>query len=241
MVVPILGALVCLGALLVVGLLPGSCDRAGGGQARFGAHPVPPPLPAAPCDTPLRSEDLYARMQQMTVTVVAGDSLGSGVLVDPRVVATNAHVVAAASTTQPIIVNFSDDSLQAGKASWMDPDLDLALITLSQHAPAIATPADMVPFSSVRGGQPVAAMGAPLGMQWTFTQGHVSAVRTDGPGGQPAIQFDAAASPGNSGGPLTDACGRLIGLVTFGAVGGENLNFARPAELLRPHLMSDAP
>jgi hypothetical protein len=83
-------------------------------------------------------------------------------------------------------------------------------------------------------GEPVLAVGSPLGLQGTVTTGVVSSVRDDPAGGGfKVLQTDASVNPGNSGGPLVNRQAEVIGIVTFKIRGGENLNFAIPINYLR--------
>lgn len=94
-------------------------------------------------------------------------------------------------------------------------------------------------------GSDVYIIGHPLGLGWTVTRGIVSGIRKDGD--RTMIQTDAPISPGNSGGPMLDAQGHLVGIVTakFVETGAENLAFARPAlallDLLAAHDNLDGP
>lgn len=83
-------------------------------------------------------------------------------------------------------------------------------------------------------------VGNPLGLQGSVTTGVISSVRDDPSGGGfKVLQTDAAANPGNSGGPLVNRQSEVIGLITFKIVGGENLNFAIPVNYLRG--LTDSP
>ena len=81
-------------------------------------------------------------------------------------------------------------------------------------------------------GEPVLLVGSPEGLQGTVTTGVVSNIRIL-PGGLKVIQTDAAANPGNSGGPLLNARGQVTGVLGFKLQGAENLNFAVPINYVR--------
>jgi S1-C subfamily serine protease len=88
--------------------------------------------------------------------------------------------------------------------------------------------------NDVQVGEPVLVMGSPLGLQGSVTTGVISSVRDDPAGGGfKVLQTDAAANPGNSGGPLVNRQSEVIGIVTFKVGGSENLNFAIPVNYLR--------
>jgi hypothetical protein len=88
--------------------------------------------------------------------------------------------------------------------------------------------------NSVQVGEPVMTMGSPFGLQGSVTTGVVSSMRDDPfGGGFKMIQTDAAVNPGNSGGPLVNQKGEVIGMVRYKIGGTENLNFAIPVNYLR--------
>lgn len=175
-----------------------------------------------------------------------GGATGSGFVLDKEGrVMTNNHVVAEAADGGKIQVIFSDGRRAAAEVLGRSPSYDLAVIKVE------ASP-DLVPIqigdsAATQVGDPAIAVGSPLGLGGTVTEGIISAkdrpVVVGGSGGtdQPqaflnAIQTDAPINPGNSGGPLVDAGGRVIGvnsaILTMGESQGENgnigLGFAIP-------------
>jgi hypothetical protein len=113
-------------------------------------------------------------------------------------------------------------------------DYDLTLIKVSgKNLPAL--PLGNSDALSV--GDRVIAIGSPLGFQNTVSDGIVSGIRDDANAGK-WVQTTAPASPGNSGGPLLNMKGEVVGVVTFRATGGENINFAAPANLVKSLLAS---
>ena len=158
------------------------------------------------------------------------DGQGSGFLVDGSHVVTNDHVVAGAD----------DVSLQYINGDWTDTRTvgtdfysDLAVLEVT-HVPDEATPLSLSEEWPVVG-QEVLAIGNPYGLEGSMTQGIVSGVdRTiDVPGREfsfsNVVQTDAAVNPGNSGGPLVDLAGDVIGVVNAG--GGDNIGFAISAAM----------
>ena len=82
-------------------------------------------------------------------------------------------------------------------------------------------------------GENVIAIGNPLGLQFSVSQGIVSAIHREGPNGIEAyIQTDAALNPGNSGGPLINKQGRVIGINNFKVGGSESLGFALESDFI---------
>lgn len=180
--------------------------------------------------------DLYHEMRERVVLIRAGDSLGAGVLVDAAgLVVTNAHVVGTAAM---VSVETADGVAWRGTVRDRNEELDLAIVALPADSgpwPAAALDLDGEPAP----GSSAFVLGHPLGLGWTITQGIVSAVRRPGEFGPvPMIQTDAAISPGNSGGPLLDAEGHVLGIVTVKLVsrGSESLAFAIPAAVVRRYL-----
>jgi len=122
-----------------------------------------------------------------------------------------------------------------------EPDKDIAVLKVDPSAlSAPLRPLDVGSSAGLRVGQSVLAIGNPFGLDWTLTQGIVSALGRDitGAGGRPikdCVQTDAAINPGNSGGPLLDSSGNLIGVNTMiyapGGVGANvGIGFAVPVD-----------
>jgi putative serine protease PepD len=159
---------------------------------------------------------------------------------------TNNHVVADASTVQ---VTLSDGRVFDADIVGTDPATDLAVVQLSDP-PSDLSPATFGDSSEVVVGEPVMALGNPLGLANTATTGIVSAldrpVTASAEDGSDqvvtnAIQIDAAVNPGNSGGPLFNASGEVIGITSSiatlsggmqsGSSGSIGLGFAIPSNL----------
>jgi serine protease Do len=104
-----------------------------------------------------------------------------------------------------------------------DDQRDLALLRTSARA---CTPLELADLANSAVGSEVYAIGNPLGLlAGTVTRGIISAFRTSEDGIR-YIQLDASVNPGNSGGPLVDRDGRVLGVTTFKVEGHEGLNFA---------------
>ena len=187
-----------------------------------------------------------------------GGAEGSGVVYDDQGhILTNNHVVEGAETVQ---VTLSDGRLYEADIVGTDPTTDLAVVQL-QDPPKDLEPASFGDADGVVVGDPVLAVGNPLGLANTATTGIVSAldrpVSASGEDGSTqvvtnAIQIDAAINPGNSGGPLFNAQGQVIGItssiasLSSGAGGGQSgsigLGFAIPVNLaanIADQLISD--
>jgi putative serine protease PepD len=193
----------------------------------------------------------------VSVKVSAGRASGegSGVILDGQGrILTNNHVIDSATDGGEIAVVLSDGRAYPATIVGTDPSTDLAVIKLNT-VPSGLKPATLGNSSMVKVGDPVMAIGNPLGLSDTATTGIVSALnrpvtaadRNRDPfgrgGGEPvvtnAIQTDASINPGNSGGALVDAGGRVIGITSSiaslsGSLGGPSgsigLGFAIPVD-----------
>ena len=169
---------------------------------------------------------------------------GSGVVLRPGgYILTNNHVISIAAGGGPLSLLRSDGESTDATIVGRDPLTDLAVVKAADdsHLP----PIELGKSESLRVGQPVVALGSPLGLTSTVTTGIVSAlnryVRVPSDNGQSAhlvgaIQTDASINPGNSGGALVDCHARLVGINTAGATvtgagGSIGLGFAIPVDL----------
>jgi len=158
---------------------------------------------------------------------------GSGVVFTPDgYVLTNAHVVAGSDALE---VSFTDGTTSAARVVGVDHATDVAVVRAGDGrsaAPAVAPVGDS---SRLRVGQLVIAIGNPLGFSSTVSAGVVSALgRTmrsrDGRAMEGIIQSDVALNPGNSGGPLVDSRGRVVGINTAIILGAQGISFSVPID-----------
>ncbi|WP_083874611.1 S1C family serine protease [Nocardia paucivorans] len=181
---------------------------------------------------------------------------GSGVILSSDgLILTNHHVASGGGPRAEMRVSFADGSTAPATLVGADPVSDLAVIKAAGRTDL--TPIELGSSAGLQVGQPVVAIGSPLGLAGTVTTGIVSAlnrpVSTTGEGGNDptvpnpvidAIQTDAAINPGNSGGALVDEQGKLVGIntaiATLGAsgLGGQQsgsigLGFAIPVDQAR--------
>jgi len=147
---------------------------------------------------------LAERLRRITAEVAdSGASLGSGVLWPPGCVVTNAHVVRGSRAA----VRLVDGRRLEGQVIARDTDADLALLRVLGTGIPAASIGDSAPVGSL-----VAAVGHPLGVRGALSVGVVHAVGPIRPDGRSWIQADVRLARGNSGGPLADASGQVIGL-----------------------------
>lgn len=189
---------------------------------------------------------VQASVVAIEVTTTSGGAQGSGVILDTAGnIITNNHVVEGAQGD--VKVTLTDGRVFSATIVGTDTTTDLAVIKL-KNAPSDLSPAALGDSSSIVVGQAVMAVGNPLGLANTVTTGIVSAidrpVSTSTTGSSTdavvtnAIQIDAAVNPGNSGGPLFDAQGRVIGITSSIATlssssGSIGLGFAIPVNLAK--------
>ncbi|GCE30992.1 hypothetical protein KDA_64760 [Dictyobacter alpinus] len=153
---------------------------------------------------------------QINVATPKGSGIGSGVIIDPRgYIVTNNHVLQGGQVYQ--VVLYDNTKLPATLAGT-DPQDDLAVIKV--NPPRHMAVAKIGDSSRLQVGQPVLAIGNPLGITQTVTSGIVSALGrnvSEGPNSLiiDAIQTDAAINPGNSGGALANMQGDLVGIPTL--------------------------
>lgn len=160
------------------------------------------------------------------VTIRTNSGQGTGFIIDSSgYVVTNAHVLAdengfLASGIQAIT---SEQETKSAEFIGYDGNLDIALIKISGNYQEV----EFGNSNNVEVGEKVIAIGNPLGLDFSVSQGIVSAVHRTGSNDLDYyIQTDAALNPGNSGGPLIDIEGKVIGINNFKIGGGESLGFA---------------
>jgi putative serine protease PepD len=174
----------------------------------------------------LAASDIYEQLRPSVVEITAtargrfgqSEGLGSGIIIDEQgFILTNYHVVSGADSLE---VTLTDGSTLPATLVGYDSDNDLAMIRIDPPAGGL-TAASLGDSDSLQVGDAVFALGSPFGLQDTFTEGIVSALgRTysDDPATGPLrnlILTDAAVNPGNSGGPLVNCYGEVVGVNTL--------------------------
>src|SRR4051812_3621377 len=183
--------------------------------------------------------DVYRTVSPSVVQIETSDGLGSGIVFDGRGdIVTNAHVVGSEKTFR--VTTSAGATLKARLVGVFAED-DLAVIRVGGAPPA----AQFADSDALQVGALALAIGNPLGLQSSFTQGIVSALGRDESEGngvtlRNAIQTSAAINPGNSGGALVDIRGRVIGIPTLGASSGSGgtaagIGFAIPSNDVRDY------
>jgi S1-C subfamily serine protease len=186
---------------------------------------------------------IYEDAAPGVVQITATRALGSGFVIDKAGhIVTNGHVVAGAKTVQ---VSFSNNESYKAKIVGVDPSTDLAVLRVDAGSRAL-TPLTLGNSDDVHVGDQVVAIGNPFGLARTATAGIVSALQRQitAPDEYQAtidhvIQTDAAINHGNSGGPLLDADGKVIGVNAqidtgnTGEQGNVGIGFAIPSNTVR--------
>lgn len=194
--------------------------------------PTPPaaPTPEQPADAEAPSiEEIVARAVEAVVQIETGDSRGTGFFVTPDTLVTNVHVVGPRSH---VTIRRSDGRTASARVASTATGVDIAVLKVGP-ADRSAAVLRLGSGLNARVGQDVLAIGSALGtLQSTVTRGIISAVRRSGQA--LLLQTDAAVNPGNSGGPLLDRRGAVIGITTMGYVDRQGLNFAVAIDHARP-------
>ena len=225
-----------LAAVIAAAVLAGGASGAGVVVALDRGAPTAGPTivqERAPANGSASAGSTEAAASQVLPSVVqvrAGRGGGSGVVMDGEGhVLTNHHVVSGASSVRLVL---SSGRTVTAEVVGSDADDDIAVLRANAgdlRAARLGVSADL------RIGQPVIAVGSPLGLNGTVTSGVVSALDR-GATAEAMIQTDASINPGNSGGPLVDLDGRVVGIntsiATLGGRGSGNIGigFAVPID-----------
>lgn len=238
--------------LAVLGLLAGVILGAIGAREYFGLNSAA----SSPVTSTVavRAPDSVAGIAQAVVpstvyieaATTTSAASGTGLILrSDGFIVTNNHVIDGAADGGRIQVTFADGSVELAEVVGRTSDYDLAVLRVPRTGLAALPLADS---DAVEVGDPVVAVGAPLGLEGTVTSGIVSALNRAVTAGSAtttsfinAIQTDAAINPGNSGGPLVNAAGEVIGINTAiaqaagisEATGSIGLGFAIPSNQVR--------
>ncbi|MEU1479067.1 trypsin-like peptidase domain-containing protein [Streptomyces sp. NPDC005760] len=237
-------ALVCS-----VALLSGCSDSGSSGRKEMSTtQAAQAAVPAAAGDLQSAYQKVIKDVLPSVVQIQASGDLGSGVVYDDKGhIVTNAHVVGNEKTFKVTTANNENELTATLVYSY--PEQDLAVIKLDK-VPDGLRPAAFGDSAKVQVGQIVLAMGSPLGLSSSVTQGIVSAtgrtVSESGSGGGTGatipnmVQTSAAINPGNSGGALVNLDGQVIGIPTLAAVdptfgdsAAPGIGFAIPASMVK--------
>jgi S1-C subfamily serine protease len=209
---------------------PATSPEARAWDAAANSKEAPPPsqpadaAPEAPSPTPLSSsastEEMVDRVMPAVVLIETTNGRGSGFFVRHDTLITNVHVV---QNDSYVTLRKSDGSTANARVETRAPAFDIAILKVATPSPSQV----VIPIGSaksLRPGQEIVVIGSALGtLQNSVSRGIVSGLRRSG--GATLVQTDAAANPGNSGGPMLDRSGSAIGVTTLGYKNAEGLNF----------------
>jgi putative serine protease PepD len=210
------------------------------------AQPAEANLPIS--QTTSSTAALYKRFKDAVVEVHAntggssdspfegqGEATGSGFIIDKEGhIVTNQHVVANAQSVQ---VEFSDGTEVDAEIVGTDPSTDVAVLDVDRPESDL-TVVQFAPTGALEVGNPVIVLGSPFGLEGTLTTGVISAVGREiqSPNGftiENAVQTDAALNHGNSGGPVLDTQGRVVGIaaqIRSDSGGSDGVGYAVPGD-----------
>jgi len=215
---------------------------------------TPTPTPSTPVTLPHTAPTISTNFDPVTAAQVllpsvgmiivnsagGGGGVGSGFVIQSSgnvsYMVTNNHVVEGASRVQVLM---EDGSHWVAQIQGTDAIEDVAVIKIPAALPVV----QFADSTKIQVGQPVVAIGSPLGNQGSVTAGIISALhRTlsavgNGQGGSESLadvlQTDAPINPGNSGGPLADAAGHVIGMNAAGETSANSIGYAIPSAVVR--------
>ena len=235
--------LASVGTATFTGAFDNSATTAGTVEQTQPAQTVPVNATAQQPDWQSVAAAVRESVVAIEVRTAGGGGAGSGVLLDDAGhVLTNSHVVDGARGGE-VVVSLSDGRMYEAEVVGQDETTDLAVLALADP-PGDLVPATFGSSAELVVGEPIAAVGNPLGLDSTVTTGIVSAldrpVVTQSESASVvtnAVQVDAAINPGNSGGPLFNAQGEVIGITSSiatlsggSASGSIGLGFAIPVD-----------
>lgn len=177
----------------------------------------------------LTGEDIYTKLSVSTVEITAESdyvsSLGTGFYIDDKgTVVTNYHVIEDCSSSN--VTTSDGGTYNVTSVLGYNKDLDIAILATSKEN---STPVET--SNSVTTGEKVYVLGSSLGLTGTFSEGLISTAERN-IGNNTYIQISAPISHGNSGGPVANALGEVIGIACAGLDDGQNLNMALPISVL---------
>ena len=194
-------------------------------------------------DLPERTvKELVTKFGEGVVLIETPDGLGSGFIINDRgYCVTNYHVVETQTRVAVTIFHRSDNgdferrSIRDVRILALNPHFDFALLEIPKQDDLLFSPVYIADDDSHREGDAVFAIGSPLGLERSVSEGIVS-TRNRNMNGIVYIQTTAQINPGNSGGPLFNDKGQVVGVINMKLSFGEGLGFAIPVSYLKHFL-----
>ncbi len=191
---------------------------------------APPPATAQSGEDPLaaieeRQEELFEQLAPSVVFISRARGFGSGFFISRNgKILTNAHVVGDESEVDVVL---HDGRSTTGEVLERSEKLDLAIVETDLDDVSVV---DLTGMGELKVGSWVASVGHGSGGIWSFTTGSVSNIYPDGEE-RPVFQTQIPINKGASGGPVVDRKGRVVGIVTAGLEGANDINFAIPVQI----------
>ncbi len=163
------------------------------------------------------------------VAVSTDNSIGTGFVInEDGYIVTNNHIIAGSDSE--VLIKTYDRKIITAEIVGRDQLRDIALLKIDGNYEYL----ELADSDDLQVGRKVIAIGNPLGLSFTVTEGIISALNRAGPNGLTEyIQTDVSLNPGNSGGPLIDTQGEVIGINNFKIGGAENLGFALESDSIK--------
>lgn len=188
-------------------------------------------------------KELVETFGEAVVSIETPSSVGSGFIIAPEGYAvTNCHVIEGETKVAAVLyiksragTGFTRRRVENVEIVALHPSVDLALVKLPEQPDLKLSPVTLGNIEDLRAGDEVFAVGSPLGLERSVTQGILSTLNRylDG---QVYLQTDTAINPGNSGGPLFNARGEVVGVTNMKASQGDNVGFAIPVYVVKEFL-----
>lgn len=173
-------------------------------------------------------EEIITNFKDFVIQIATPYSTGTGFyLSEHHIIVTNEHVI---RDNKEVIIDGALIEKQIVEVCYIDPKFDLAFLKAPEELKNIIN--DLSDDEELKEGHYVIAIGHPYGLKYTVTKGIISNLLHE-QGGIKYIQHDAALNPGNSGGPLVNMEGKIIGINTFIIKNGNNIGFSLPVNYLR--------
>lgn len=173
----------------------------------------------------------HTELKKAVYKINTASGSGSGFyLKSQNIFVTNYHVVEG---NKKVSIEDQRQDRYIADVVYVNPEADIAFLSCHSHMPSVDVPFDRV--EEVHSRDKVFVLGYPFGMPYTITEGIVSN-ENQLLDGQHYIQTDAAVNPGNSGGPVVNANGLLVGVTTAKFTDADNVGFAIPARIVREEL-----
>lgn len=184
---------------------------------------TPSPATTQPKIVQIDYSELVKKVLPAVVKIKTESGSGSGFFVsDKGEILTNYHVI---ENARKVSVILNSGEVYSAWIQDVDGERDMALLTVNMKSPHFLNISSKLP----RQGETIMVAGNPQGLDFTVSNGIISAFR----GNNTWVQFTAPVSPGSSGGALVNINGEVVGMPTFGYVNGQNLNFAIASTVLR--------